>query len=170
MSKTDEIHIFTDGSTLNNQSKWKRKGGIGVFFGDDDNRNISTPLIESSKIKVTNQVAELLACVKGIETLYTSQKVIQKSVILYTDSMYIVNIINNWGKNWEKNNWKKSDGKQVDNLNLVKKVYYYSLNLGVSFKHVKSHQKEPDINDTNYFIWYGNSKADELATNAAKSI
>ena len=30
------------------------------------------PLIESSKFKVTNQVAELLACAKGIETLYSS--------------------------------------------------------------------------------------------------
>lgn len=165
----NEIHIFTDGSTLNNQKKGSRKGGIGVFFGDDDVRNISIPLIESSKVKVTNQVAELLACCKGIEYLYSSQKVNSKKVIIYTDSMYIVNIINSWAKNWEKNNWTKSDGKIVDNLNLVKKIYYYSINFKIEFKHVRSHQKEPTKDDPNYYIWYGNKMADELATNAAKS-
>ena len=34
-----EVIIFTDGSTLNNQIKGNRKGGVGVFFGDNDERN-----------------------------------------------------------------------------------------------------------------------------------
>ena len=36
--------IFTDGSSLNNQNKKLRKGGYGVFFGDNDKRNISKKL------------------------------------------------------------------------------------------------------------------------------
>ena len=36
----NEIIVFTDGSTLNNQEKGNRRGGVGVFFGKDDERNI----------------------------------------------------------------------------------------------------------------------------------
>ena len=62
MTKKD-INIFTDGSTLNNQTKGKRRGGVGVYFGENDPRNISLSLVEDDINKVTNQVTELLACV-----------------------------------------------------------------------------------------------------------
>lgn len=168
MSK--DINVFTDGSTLNNQKVGKRKGGVGVFFADNDPRNISLPLEEKGNQKVTNQVAELLGCILAIETLIKTQKIGTKKINIFTDSMYIVNIINTWGKNWEKNNWKKSDGKNVDNLDLVKRLFYLSTNIKTKFTHVKSHQKEPSKSDPEYYIWYGNSKADELAVNASKSI
>ena len=91
----DEIHIFTDGSSINNQNKIKRRGGIGVFFGKNDKRNISKPLKTS---KVTNQVAELTACTKGIEKLFGTEIVNTKQVVIYTDSMYIVNSMTKWAK------------------------------------------------------------------------
>ena len=43
----ETIDIFTDGSTLNNQQAGKRVGGAGVFFGDNDPRNISMPMKEN---------------------------------------------------------------------------------------------------------------------------
>ena len=166
----NQIIIFTDGSTLNNQSKGKRKGGVGVFFGDEDTRNISISLEDTDTNKVTNQVAELLACIKGIEKVVTSQKIGKNKIIIYTDSMYIVNMMNSWAKNWEKNNWKKSDNKDVENIELIKKLYYYSKNLKIDFRHVKSHQKEPDKNNPDYKIWYGNNQADKLAVEASNLI
>ena len=166
----NEICIFTDGSSLNNQEKGKRRGGVGVFFGDDDERNISIPLKESVKNKVTNQVTELLACIKGIETINSCPIKKECQLVIYTDSMYIVNIMNKWAINWEKNNWTKSDGKIVDNIELVKKLYYYYQNGNIVFKHVRSHMKEPNKDDPNYKIWYGNDKADKLAVAAAQSI
>ncbi len=166
----NQIIIFTDGSTLNNQSKGKRKGGVGVFFGDEDTRNISISLEETDTNKVTNQVAELLACIKGIEKVVTSQKIGKNKIIIYTDSMYIVNMMNSWAKNWEKNNWKKSDGEDILNPDLVKKLYYYSINLNVEFNHVKSHTKEPEKSDPKYFTWYGNMQADKLAVEASNLV
>ena len=111
-----KIFIFTDGSSLNNQKKGKRRGGVGVFFGDNDPRNISHPLKETSEYKVTNQVAELLACIMGIETLLGSQNILKKQVIIYTDSMYIVKTVSDWARKWAKNDWKKSNGEPVKNL------------------------------------------------------
>ena len=165
-----EVIIFTDGSTLNNQIKGNRKGGIGVFFGDNDKRNISLALKESDNNKVTNQVAELLACTKGIEKILSEEEINNRKIIIYTDSMYIVNSIQKWAINWEKNNWKKSDNKDVENIELIKKLYYYSKNLKIDFRHVKSHQKEPDKNNANYKIWYGNNQADRLAVEASNLI
>ena len=56
------------------------------------------------------------------------------------------------------------------NLDLVKRLFYLSTNIKTKFTHVRSHQKEPSKSDPEYYIWYGNSKADELAVNASKSI
>lgn len=163
-----EVVIFTDGSTLNNQQKGKRNGGVGVFFGDNDPRNISFPLKETKKFKVTNQVAELTACVKGIETLIGSQKTLARQIVIYTDSMYIVNSISSWAKNWEKNDWKKSDGRRIENLYLMKRLYYYCLNLGIILRHVKAHKAAPPKDSPAYKLWYGNDQADKLAVAGAK--
>ena len=39
---SQRINVFCDGSALNNNSKkGQRIGGIGVFFNDNDTRNIS---------------------------------------------------------------------------------------------------------------------------------
>jgi len=164
----NNIIIFTDGAVSNNQAKGNRKGGIGVFFGNDDIRNISISILETTNFKVTNQVCELLACIKGIEKLISSQE-IKNNLIIMTDSMYIVNSMNIWAVKWEKNNWKKSNNKTIENEELIKQLYYYSKNLKIKFNHVKAHTKEiTDKNSLDYFNWYGNFMADKLATNAIK--
>ena len=89
----NKINVFTDGSALNNQKKGNRIGGAGIFFGDNDLRNLKIPLKETTNFKVTNQVAELTACVKAIEIILSSDKILKKKIIVYTDIMYIVNSI-----------------------------------------------------------------------------
>lgn len=163
------IIIFTDGAVPNNQQPGNRKGGVGVFFGDSDPRNISFGIKETSTTKVTNQICELLACIKAIETLLSTEKIGKRDIFIYTDSMYIVNSITIWAKDWEKNNWKKADGKPVQNIYLIKKLYYLSQNTGLKFKHVSAHKTAPkDTESEEYFEWYGNNQADKLAVTATK--
>jgi ribonuclease HI len=166
-----EIHIFTDGSTFNNQNKTgNRKGGVGVFFGENDPRNISFGMKETPNQKVTNNVCELMACIRGIEKIMSSEKIIGKQVVIYTDSMYIVNTIANWASGWEKNGWKKEGGK-ISNLDLIKKLYYYSINFGLIFRHVDAHTDEPEDKESKEWkLWYGNMMADKLATDGTKKI
>ena len=62
-----EIVVFTDGSAINNGSK-NAKGGVGVFFADNDPRNISKSIVNSngngnSKNKVTNNICELIGVI-----------------------------------------------------------------------------------------------------------
>lgn len=165
-----EILIFTDGATPNNQNKGHRKGGVGVFFGEKDPRNISYGLIESEHLKVTNQVCELSACIKALDKIISSEKVMGKQIVIYTDSMYIVNTIANWATGWEKNGWKRDTGP-ISNLELIKKLFYTSINLGVIYRHVNAHQTEPtDKTSNEWKLWYGNHMADKLAVEGANKV
>ena len=188
----NKIIIFTDGAVPNNQFPGNRKGGIGVFFGahlatldlgserttrlltllkdapqgkaiNNDLKNLSFNILETKDNKVTNQVCELLACILALETIITTQTIGKNEVIIYTDSMYIINSITSWAKNWKKNNWKRVDNKPIQNLELIKKLYYLSKNLKVGYKHVKAHTSPPDEDSDEYFEWYGNYMADKLA-------
>jgi ribonuclease HI len=162
-----DIIVYTDGSTLNNQHKGHRKGGIGVFFGDNDSRNKSIKLIESSTNKVTNQVAEISACIEAIESI---NKDTFKSILIKSDSMYTINCITKWCKTWEKKGWKKSDGKIIENLELIQKLYKYSNDYNVKYEHIKAHKSQPPLDSPKYADWYGNMMADKLATSASMSI
>jgi len=164
----DKIEIFTDGSTLNNQVKGNRYGGIGVFFGDNDSRNLSIPLKETVKIKVTNQVTELTACIKAIEQL--TEEDLNKKITIYTDSIYVHNAMKKWAKNWIKNDWKGSTGKVVKNVELMKTLYQLTLKYNVNYVHVKAHRNEPDRDSKQYYYWYGNFMADKLAVEASNLI
>jgi len=160
------MHIFTDGSCINNGKK-NSKGGIGVFFGDNDPRNISFTIKGTSSTKVTNIVCETLACIMAIETLVSTQQIKNSNIIIKTDSMYIVNSMTLWAKSWEDNDWMKADGKPVQNLELIKKLYYLSRNMNIKYIHVKAHRKAPSIDSDEYKNYYGNYMADKLASLAA---
>ena len=161
-----DIIVYTDGSTLNNQHKGKRKGGVGVFFGDNDIRNKSIEMIESNTNKVTNQVAEITACIVAIETILENNGD-KNNILICSDSMYTINCITKWCKAWEKKNWTKSDGKIIENLELIKKLSSYYKNHNIKFKHVKGHANKPMENSPYYNDWYGNMMADKLATSAS---
>jgi ribonuclease HI len=162
------IIVFTDGATPNNQSKNLKKGGIGVYFGDNNIYNISKQIIETEKDKVTNQVCETMACIIALETIVSTQKIGKKEITLYTDSMYLVNAMTSWAKTWKKNNWMKSNGKLIENMELIQKLYYLSINLKVTYIHVKAHTKAPPLDSDEYNLYWGNYMADKLASNAAK--
>lgn len=148
------IDIFTDGSTLFNQDPNKRRGGIGVYFGEDDDRNISEEILG----EVTNQRMELLAVIRGLKICDSN------NINIYTDSIYVINSLTIWIINWEKNNWKNSKGKDVQNKDLIMELNQLTKNKNINFYHVKAHQKKPD-NVLDYKLWYGNKMADYLATN-----
>ena len=58
--------VFTDGACVTNPAR-DRVGAVGVFFGNDDDRNVSAPLdpLEAQ----TNQRAELKAIFVALQTL-----------------------------------------------------------------------------------------------------
>jgi len=163
---SDIQYIYIDGSCLNNGTK-KSCGGYGVFFGDDDPRNVSKHLLKNTIVtKITNNTAELMACLEALTIL--EENPTNKKNIIVTDSRYLYQSCIEWIPVWEKNNWKKSDGKIVDNLELIKSIREKHKKVKPLLKHVNSHRDEPiDKTSLEWTFWYGNMKADLLATQAS---
>ncbi len=156
--------IFTDGSSLNNGKRGvKRYGGIGVYFGEDDERNIS----ESLTGKVTNQIAELKACIEGIKVASQEGGIIH----VYSDSRYVIKSMTEWVKNWEKNGWKNSKKKPIENMELIKELHTLTKKCHVIYHYCPAHQSEPNKEEDldKWEIWRGNYMADKYALAAAKA-
>jgi len=152
------ITIYTDGSCINNGKK-NAYGAIGVFYGENDQRNCGMAINDG---KITNQTMELLACLEALSNIE-----INDIIYLYTDSQYVVKSMTEWAKKWETNNWLGANKKPIENLDIVKSLYQLVKNKKVIFKHIRSHQNPPNnINSIEYKHWYGNKMADELATKA----
>lgn len=168
----DIDYVFVDGSTFNNVRKNPfSKGGIGVYFGDNDKRNISEPFYLKP---VTNNRCELYACIKAIEN-YAASKNLEKykySLNIYCDSMYVINSVTKWINKWKYNGWKTSKGTDVENKDLIvwidKLLQTYCSKISIRFIHVRAHKKQPsDKRSESYFFWYGNHMADKFAVSGS---
>jgi len=63
--------------------------------------------------ETTNNRMELKAAIEALNALNGS-----RSVLLYTDSRYVMDGINDWMPNWKKRNWKTASKKPVKNQDL----------------------------------------------------
>ena len=77
-------------------------------------RNVSEAL---KGTKQTNQRAELTAIQRALDIAPK-----HRDVTIYTDSKYAIDCVTNWYRNWERNGWRNSGGKPVENVDLVKGV------------------------------------------------
>jgi ribonuclease HI len=154
INKSEEkTYVWTDGSCYN-----KSKAGYGIFFSDNNPLNVSSPLELDKK---TNNTAELKAI---LECLRILDKNNYHNSVIISDSKYCINSVTKWYKKWRDNGWKKSDGKLVQNLDLIKEIISLNSKLTVTYEHINSHTKEPNDKTTfEYKKWYGNEMADRLA-------
>jgi ribonuclease HI len=165
--------IFTDGSTLNNGKK-NAIGGIGVYIpqqkstSNSNEYKLSYSLLSTDYIKVTNQISELIAIILGIEQAI---KMTKETIYVYTDSKYAIDCATTWSKSWINNNWKKSNGKVIDNLWLIYRLVQLTKKYPIIFKHIKAHTEEPSNKSSDeYNLWFGNDTVDKLAQNASQDI
>lgn len=161
LNNNEEIIVFTDGACSHNGYK-KAAGGIGIYI-ENNSSEISLNLSELTKEKPTNNVAELLAILTSIKILKDFQNITIKS-----DSMYSINCIVKWSKNWSKNNWKTSKNKDVLNKSIIQEIVSLVEQKNIKFKYVKAHTQKPNVSCDSIIFkeWFGNDKADKLAVKA----
>ena len=158
--------VFTDGSAFNNGQKTKKQyGGIGIYFNND----CFQPISESLSGKITNNIAELKACIKAIDFLINQPDFSNNNHIhIYTDSEYTINCIVKWCKSWEKNGWINKKKEAISNKDLIIILYNYYKKYKIKFIHVKAHKSQPkDTSSIEYNVWFGNNIADKLAREAS---
>jgi ribonuclease HI len=160
------VVVFSDGAAQNN-GKANAVGGIGVWFGDGDPRNISKGYVNGAACKVTNQTMELLAAVSALQACATSSA--RGDVVLFTDSMYAIQCATKWYIGWKRNGWKTATGKPVLNQALIEALVTWIDKTGARLEHVRSHRTEPAKNTMAHAVWYGNRMADALAVQGASS-
>jgi ribonuclease HI len=165
------MNVYCDGCAINN-GKPNVYGGYGVYFPKYIHLNISEPFILNN---CTNQRTEIYAMyialkiineISSIDDISSINEISSiDEIYIYSDSIYTIKCITEWIPKWEKNNWKKSDGKDVlnkdlllllwDQYNLVKTIRSLKL------IHINSHTGKTDEHSL------GNKEADRLAVNGA---
>lgn len=79
--------IYTDGACPNNQSKQPVRAGCGVYFGDDDPRNIAEPLEPYGPNQfLSNNRAELQAIILALR----EPSLLDTPIRILTDSQYAI--------------------------------------------------------------------------------
>ena len=156
---TREVIAYTDGSAIGNGSV-NATGGIGVFFGDNDPRNICKSVLVP---RVTNNICELFAVIQAIEKIIdTESTTIGLRIVIFTDSEYIVKSVLQYSKAWEKNGYKNKRGQPIKNMVLMKRVIELYKKYNVKLHHCMAHKSEPR-DPVKRKVWYGNKMADLLA-------
>ena len=143
----EEVTIYTDGACSGNPGP----GGWGaILMYKEIKKEIS-----GGKKDTTNNVMELTAVIEALKLLKYPCK-----VKLYSDSAYVVNaFLQNWVINWQRNNWKTSDKKEVKNKELWQELVKLTNIHDITFIKVKGHS------DNEY-----NNRCDELARKAILSL
>ena len=134
------IKVYTDGACKGNP-------GIGGWGAVIKFSNNIEKRIYGYNNETTNNRMELTAAIMSLSILDEKSK-----VILYTDSKYLMDGINQWILKWKKNSWKTSNNKEVKNMDLWKKIDELNSYHSVEWNWVKGHSGN-----------YGNDQADELA-------
>ena len=138
--KDNLITIYTDGGCLNNPGP----GGYGVVIKNGKN----TKELSGGYRLTTNNRMELMACIAGLSALEKPS-----SVILYSDSRYVVNgITKGWAERWRANGWMKSKKEKAVNPDLWEQLLDLCEKHDVNFQWVKGHAGNE-----------GNERCDRLA-------
>ncbi|MBD2353898.1 ribonuclease HI [Tolypothrix sp. FACHB-123] len=110
MSQRTIQSIYTDGACTGNPGPggW----GVVVYFSDGSIHELG-----GASSHTTNNKMEMQAAIAALQFLQTSGQ--QQPITLYTDSEYLIKSVTQWIKGWKKKGWKKSDGKPVQNQDLL---------------------------------------------------
>jgi ribonuclease HI len=176
-----EVFIYTDGGCSNNQSS-ENHGGYGAIL--EYNGNFKE--IFGSQKNTTNNRMEMTALIKALEAIKDPNITIN----VFSDSSYLIECFTKkWYVSWEKNGWKNSQKKSVENQDLWENLLLLVRKMNnVNFYRIKGHlnssnlseikkwyQKFVEWNNIQDYDFYlhvvnMNNRADELANEGIKKI
>ena len=128
-----EIKIYTDGACIGNPGPG---GWAAIILLENEKKE----LFGGEKLTTNNRM-ELTAAIKSLEYCNEQEgkQLSLKEIKIYTDSVYLKEGITSWINNWEKNNWKTADKKNVKNVDLWKKLKDLVKSKQIEWRWIKSH-------------------------------
>ena len=133
------VIIYTDGACRGNPGP----GGWGVLI---EYGELSKQL-DGGDFSTTNNKMELTAAIMALKEIKEPCE-----IILYTDSTYVLQGIEEWIHNWKKSGWRGANKKPVKNIDLWKELDELRDKHNIKWNWVKGHSGDP-----------GNETADMLA-------
>ncbi|SDA37388.1 ribonuclease H family protein [Methanobrevibacter millerae] len=118
----DKYTYYTDGAATMKRQKgqYVREAGGWAFVllidgNEDSSQSGGCPL-------TTNNEMELYAIYASMKD-FLSKCSPQDSVEICSDSSYCIDIYTKWARNWQRRGWRKSDGKPIKNLEIIKATW-----------------------------------------------
>ena len=84
----------------------------------------------------TNNMGELMAV---LDLFRSTAHMPEEPLHVLCDSQYVINSVTKWMPGWKRKGWKKSDGKPVMNLDLLKEIDAVLVGRKYTFEWVKGH-------------------------------
>jgi ribonuclease HI len=137
-----KTEVFTDGACRGNPGP----GGWGVLLRFNGHEKT----LYGAEAETTNNRMELMAAIKGLESLKRPCK-----VRLTTDSQYVMKGIQEWMDNWKRRGWKTAARKPVKNIDLWQRLDKITREHDIEWNWVRGHSGHPE-----------NEQADALANKA----
>ena len=126
MPESSPVEIFTDGACSGNPGP----GGWGALLrAKGQEKELS-----GGEAETTNNRMELTAAIRALEALTRPC-----AVILYTDSKYMMDGVQQWMPAWKARGWKTADKKPVKNQDLWQELDSQVQRHSVKFIWVKGH-------------------------------
>ena len=146
----NQLYIYTDGACTKNGFK-NAKAGIGIYFGENDPRNISQRI----EGKQTNNTAELSAIIAAYKIIQKDINLKQDQVTIFTDSEYAIKCATTYGEKCDKKKWIE----EIPNKELVQTLFqlHKTNKSNIKITHIRAHTNKTDIHSL------GNANADRLA-------
>jgi ribonuclease HI len=120
------VDLFTDGACSGNPGP----GGWGAILRSGSHERE----LSGGEKATTNNRMEMMAVIQGLAALKQPS-----TVILHTDSRYVMDGATKWIANWKKNGWKTADKKPVKNDDLWRLLETEATRHDVTWKWVRGH-------------------------------
>ena len=129
---------------------------IGNWLMVNGNGELGVVELGGREEHTTNNRMELTAAIKALEEVGINKEFVNREVVIYTDSKYLILGITAWIHNWKRNGWKKADKKLVENRDLWESLYSAAVGRNIQWKYVGGHKGIA-----------GNERCDQIATGFA---
>ncbi len=136
------VDVFTDGACSGNPGP----GGWGAILRSGAHEKE----ISGGERMTTNNRMELMAAIRALEAITKPS-----TVVIHTDSKYVMDGITQWLPRWKKNGWKTADKKPVKNEDLWRALEAECARHQVTWRWVRGHDGHVE-----------NERADALARGA----
>lgn len=140
------VELFTDGACSGNPGP----GGWAFIL-----RHPSTGRSKEDsggEARTTNNRMELLAVIRGLESLTAPSR-----VKLFSDSKYVLDGLGSWLAQWKARGWRTASKQPVKNEDLWRELDELTARHRVTFHWIRGHSEHPE-----------NERCDRLAVEAAR--